>query len=83
MPYTMILSVSGEMEQLTHIPPFPNQGDRVPDTFDPRFPQVVDQSLRTIATERRNDPWLVGYFVNNELPWGFMRNDRTRYALAP
>ena len=82
MPYTMILSVSGEMEQLTHIPPFPNQGDRVPDTFDPRFPQVVDQSLRTIATERRNDPWLVGYFVNNELPWGFMRNDRTRYALA-
>ena len=82
MPYTMILWVSGDMEQLTHIPPFPNQGDRVPDTFDPRFPQAVDQSLRAIATERRNDPWLVGYFVNNELPWGFMRNDRTRYALA-
>jgi hypothetical protein len=82
MPYTMILRISGEMEVLWHIPPFPNHSSRVPDTFDPRFPAAVDQSLRAIATQQRNDPWLVGYFVNNELPWGFMRNDRTRYALA-
>ena len=26
-----------------------------------------------VAGERRNDPWLIGYFVDNELPWGFMR----------
>ena len=55
---------------------------RIYDTFDPRFPEAVDQSVRALAVERRNDPWLIGYFVDNELPWGFMRNDRTRYALA-
>jgi hypothetical protein len=52
------------------------------DTFDPRFPEVVDQRVRAFASARRDDPWIIGYFVDNELPWGFMRNDRTRYALA-
>ena len=79
-PYVGTLSVRGEMEQLSHIPPFPTL--RIYDTFDPRFPEAVDQSLRGLAGERRDDPWLIGYFVDNELPWGFMRNDRTRYALA-
>jgi len=80
VPYVGTLSVRGAMGQLSHIPPFPTL--RIYDTFDPRFPEAVDQSLRALAGERRNDPWLIGYFVDNELPWGFMRNDRTRYALA-
>ena len=82
MPYTLILDISGDFEKLKNMSPLPNYGTGVPDTFDPRFPEAVDRSLRAIATERRNDPWLVGYFVSNELPWGFMRSDRTRYALA-
>ncbi len=80
VPYMGTLSIHGPMEQLANIPPFPAL--RIYDTFDPRFPEAVDQSLRSLARERRNDPWLIGYFVDNELPWGFMRNDRTRYALA-
>ncbi len=80
VPYVGTLSIHGPMEQLANIPPFPVL--KIYDTFDPRFPEAVDQSLRSLAGERRNDPWLIGYFVDNELPWGFMRNERTRYALA-
>jgi len=89
-PYTGTLEIcaqeSGrgrcpELEQLRHVPPFPLDMWNY-DTFDPRFPEVVDRHVRAFASERRNDPWMIGYFVDNELPWGFMRNDRTRYALA-
>jgi len=80
VPYVGTVDVRGKVEWITHIPPFPKY--RIYDTFDPRFPEMVGQSLRAFAVERRNDPWLIGYFVDNELPWGFMRNDRTRYALA-
>jgi hypothetical protein len=79
VPYVATLSVRGEMEQLSHTPPFPEL--RMYDSFDPQFVAAVDRSVRGAAA-RRNDPWLVGYFVDNELPWGFVRNDRTRYALA-
>jgi hypothetical protein len=72
--YVGTLSVRGEMEQLSHTPPFPEL--RTYDSFDPRFAAAVDRSLRGAAA-RRDDPWLVGYFVDNELPWGFVRNDRT------
>jgi hypothetical protein len=80
VPYVGTLSVRGQMAQLSHIPPFPTL--RIYDTFDPRFPEAVNRSVRALAGERCNDSWLIGYFVDNELPWGFMRNDRTRYALA-
>jgi hypothetical protein len=80
MPYVGTIDLHGKVERLSHIPPFPTY--QIYDTFDARFPQMVDQSVRALALERRNDPWLIGYFVDNELPWGFMRNDRTRYAVA-
>jgi hypothetical protein len=80
IPYVGTMNVRGPMQQLAHTPPFPKL--RIYDTFDPRFPEAVEQSVRALALERRDDPWLIGYFVDNELPWGFMRNDRTRYALA-
>jgi hypothetical protein len=79
LPYVGTLEVRGNLERISNIPPFPTLS--IYDTFDPRFPQAVDQGVRA-AAERRNDPWLIGYFVDNEFPWGFMRNDRTRYALA-
>jgi hypothetical protein len=80
LPYVATAEIHGKMERLTNIPPFPTY--QIYDTFDPRFAEAVDESVRKLAQERRNDPWLIGYFVDNELPWGFMRNDRTRYAIA-
>jgi len=81
IPYVGTVDIiKGKIEQISHIPPFPSY--RVYDTFDPRFAEAVDQSVRKLAQERRDDPWMIGYFVDNELPWGFMRNDSTRYAIA-
>lgn len=80
VPYVGTLELHGDMERIEHIPPFTDLW--IYDTFDPRFAAAVERSVRALAIERRTDPWLIGYFVDNELPWGFMRNDRTRYALA-
>lgn len=55
---------------------------RMRDAFDPRFPQAVEDGIRPLAQARRNDPWLIGYFVDNELSWGGMRTERARYGLA-
>jgi len=81
IPYVGTVDIiKGKIEQISNIPPFPSY--RVYDTFDPRFAEAVGQSVRKLAQERRDDPWMIGYFVDNELPWGFMRNDSTRYAIA-
>ena len=49
VPYVGTLSIHGPMEQLANIPPFPVL--KIYDTFDPRFPEAVDQSLRSLAGE--------------------------------
>jgi hypothetical protein len=41
-----------------------------PDPFDPRFAPAVDQMARNAAAQFGSDPWLVGYFVDNELVGG-------------
>ncbi len=60
VPYTVELSVS---------PGGWGKG-RVPDFFDPKVQEHIRQ--RGAAVEAyRNDPWLVGYFLDNELPWSY------------
>jgi agarase-like CBM domain-containing protein/glycosyl hydrolase family 42 (putative beta-galactosidase) len=55
---------------------------RMMDPFDPAFAAAVETSLRAGTEKRREDPWCIGYFVDNELSWGTMRDDRGRYGLA-
>ncbi len=57
----------------------------MPDPFDPRFAQVVEQWLEPKLQERSSDPYLLGYFVDNELSWAMGRNskkDRERFSLV-
>jgi NitT/TauT family transport system substrate-binding protein len=56
----------------------------MPDPFDPRFAAAVDEMARNAAARFRRDPWLVGYFVDNELSWGrgWSTDPREHYALA-
>ena len=56
----------------------------MPDPFDPRFAAAVDCMARNAAARFRRDPWLVGYFVDNELSWGrgWSTDPREHYALA-
>ncbi|HEV7776154.1 MAG TPA: beta-agarase [Luteibacter sp.] len=54
---------------------------RMPDPFDPRFVDATRKAV-AVATKRvRDDPWLLGYFADNELAWAGM-GPQGRWALA-
>jgi hypothetical protein len=40
-----------------------------PDVFDKRFEEIIDKEFKEISTKFKTDPWLLGYFISNELPW--------------
>jgi len=43
--------------------------DRLIDVFNPDYERAVEQvAIREVAPHKDN-PWLIGYFLNNELPW--------------
>jgi hypothetical protein len=54
------------------------------DPFDPRFADAADKTARNAAARFRGDPYLLGYFVDNELSWGRESpgNPGARYGLA-
>ena len=41
----------------------------LPDPFDPDFRAEIDRQLLS-RTDELNDPWCIGYFVDNEHVWG-------------
>jgi hypothetical protein len=41
----------------------------MPDVNADDFGARVDESARTQLTPRREDPWMLGYFIGNEPPW--------------
>ncbi|MCA9248052.1 MAG: hypothetical protein KDA42_13080, partial [Planctomycetales bacterium] len=40
-----------------------------PDVFDPRFERFCELRARQRCAPHRQDPWLLGYFLDNELEW--------------
>jgi hypothetical protein len=79
VPYTALIDLAGEVAELS-------SGDdywrRMYDPFDPRFAEVVERSIAAGTKQTREDPWCLGYFVDNELPWGNTGSARGRYGLA-
>jgi hypothetical protein len=59
LPYTVPLWLEGEF-----------WWGGIPDPFDPRFAMAVEKMAENAAARFGGDPWLVGYFVDNELAWG-------------
>ena len=57
---------------------------KMPDPFDPAFAATVDGDVLKAASTYRDDPWLIGYFVDNELAWGLgnAAGLQLRYGLA-
>jgi hypothetical protein len=41
----------------------------MPDVFSDDFPKMVDKAAAEQCASRKNDPYLLGYFVANEPPW--------------
>jgi len=40
-----------------------------PNVFHPKWPVFCDRLARSLCASRRDDPWLFGYFLDNELEW--------------
>jgi hypothetical protein len=81
LPYTVPLSPTGDYAKLGG---GLDWWGRMPDPFDPRFADAADEMARAAAAKYRGDPYLIGYFVDNELSWGkdAAGSPQERYALA-
>lgn len=80
MPYSLPLVVKGDFATVST--GFDLWGG-MPDPFDPRFVAAVERAVQLVTQGRRDDPWLIGYFADNELAWaGIGEPAAARYALA-
>ncbi|WP_137822024.1 beta-galactosidase [Pseudomonas sp. D(2018)] len=80
MPYTLPLSIHGDYATIKT--GFDWWGG-MPDPFDPRFAMAAERAIAIAARDHRDDPWLLGFFADNELAWGGHGEDpKARYALA-
>ena len=62
MPYTVILDFGRLVEW--------GEGRSLPDVFDPAFESAAMRHARRMCRPRAGDAALIGYFTDNELPWG-------------
>ncbi|RYX86441.1 hypothetical protein EON83_01870 [bacterium] len=59
-----------------------HKGGKMPDPFDTAFAADVDANIAPKAAQSKNDPACVGYFFDNELPWGMPSVENERYVLC-
>jgi hypothetical protein len=55
---------------------------RMHDPFDPAFAADASKAIAPLAERAKDDPWCLGYFVDNELSWGGWGDDDGRLGLA-
>lgn len=80
VPYTLPLSIVGDY---TSISTGTDWWGGMPDPFDPRFAMATERAVAIAARDHRDDPWLIGYYADNELAWAGPGDDpKSRYALA-
>jgi hypothetical protein len=81
MPHVVGTSLWGDYRQIAD---GSDPHKDMPDVFDPRFAAAVDALVGQMASRHETDPFLIGYFVDNELAWGSARSKdpRLRYAIA-
>jgi Beta-galactosidase len=81
LPYAVPLWPEGDVARVR---PGNDWWGSLPDVFDPRFIAAVDTMAEHAATRFRGDPYLIGYFVDNELAWGngWSTDLRERYSVA-
>ncbi|NBA94604.1 beta-agarase [Pseudomonas sp. R5(2019)] len=80
VPYTLPLLIVGDYAS---IKTGSDWWGGMPDPFDPRFAMATERAVAIAARDHRDDPWLIGYFADNELSWAGHGDDpKARYALA-
>ena len=70
VPYTIPINTPGvpSFVATSHMKAGLEKKKWFPDPFDPKFQQKLDEELKSQA-EFKDDPWLLGVFIHNELPW--------------
>ncbi|WP_040670601.1 hypothetical protein [Rhodanobacter fulvus] len=66
LPYTRSINIAGAY---ANVASGLDYWGRMPDPFDPRFVQATDVAVIKASAGVRDDPWLLGYFADNELAW--------------
>jgi hypothetical protein len=79
VPYTATIGLHGDY---AHVSSGIDYWGKMHDPFDPKFVEAVDASIREGSQKYRDDPWCIGYFVDNEISWGGSGNDKEHYGLA-
>jgi hypothetical protein len=65
-PYVATLGTSGA----ARIEGSSGYWGKFPDPYDPSFRRELDRGMAYIGRNTKDDPWCVGYFIDNELAWG-------------
>ena len=66
LPYTRSINIAGDY---ANVATGYDYWGRMPDPFDPRFVRATDAAVRKATAGARDDPYLLGYFADNELAW--------------
>jgi hypothetical protein len=66
LPYTRSINIAGDY---ANVASGYDYWGRMPDPFDPRFVRATDAAVAKASAGVSNDPWLLGYFADNELAW--------------
>lgn len=80
LPYSIPLAIHGDYATIsTGV----DWWGGMPDPFDPRFAMATERAVAMASRDHRDNPWLLGYFADNELAWAGAADDpHGRYALA-
>jgi hypothetical protein len=66
LPYTRSINIAGDY---ANVASGYDYWGRMPDPFDPRFVRATEAAVTAATAGVRDDPWLLGYFADNELAW--------------
>jgi hypothetical protein len=66
LPYTRSIDIAGDYANVSSGYDY---WGRMPDPFDPRFVGATERAVAKASADVRDDPWLLGYFADNELAW--------------
>ncbi|HJW06004.1 MAG TPA: beta-agarase [Rhodanobacter sp.] len=66
LPYTRSIDIGGDYANVSSGYDY---WGRMPDPFDPRFAQAAEAAAAKASAGVRDDPYLLGYFADNELAW--------------
>jgi hypothetical protein len=78
MAYTRSINISGDYANVSSGYDY---WGRMPDPFDPRFVASADAAVAMASAGVSDDPWLLGYFADNELAWAGV-GPQGRWGLA-